>query len=478
MNPLSKSFLLLLSTRLISQIEVHAQAGQQYIPESAKLLSQYIQHESVTGNEKSAGQFFSSACKEQGLHVEVFSDQKDKYNFSASLYPLSWGKPNIVFLNHIDVVPPGDTAAWTYPPFSGRIANDMVWGRGAIDLKGLAVMQVLALAGFKKQNPPPDLPYNVTVLCVSQEETSGTKGAAWVVDELLERLNPLVVFGEGGAGISELVESNPEQVVFCVSTCEKQALWLSLKIKMPTSGHGSVPPAEYANQVMVNGLARLIRSKQKIQINTANVDMFKSLGKMEKGARGLALKNIKLFKPLLAPVLRKDPKVLSVVSNTITLTNLSNPPGAINQIAQETTATLDCRLLPGVDKEKFIKKVTRAFKSRHLYIDITLETANANPSPLRNEFFLLFKESIQYVYTGAKVVPYLFPAYSDNNIFRNKNIPVYGIKPVHLTQDLLLSVHNIDERIPIQSLESGIEVYGTFLNKVMSSKEQPITRNQ
>src|SRR6267142_4620239 len=201
-----------------SQYSSHSEAS---LPESALLLSKYIQHESVTGNEKPAGEFLASVCREKGLYVDIFSDEKDSYNFAASLYPLSSGKPNIVFLNHIDVVPPGDTAAWTYPPFSGTIAYGMVWGRGAIDLKGLAIMQVLAISSMKDLSNLYEFPYNGTVLCVSQEEDVSTKGAQRVVNEQLEKLHAAVVFGEGGAGVDGLLDSHPEQTVFCISTCEK-----------------------------------------------------------------------------------------------------------------------------------------------------------------------------------------------------------------------------------------------------------------
>ncbi|MFZ6012784.1 MAG: hypothetical protein ACOYXT_20735, partial [Bacteroidota bacterium] len=53
-------------------------------------------------------------------------------------------------------------------------------------------------------------------------------------------------------------------------------------------------------------------------------------------------------------------------------------------------------------------------------------------------------------------------------------VPVYGIKPVHLSQELLMSIHNVDERLPISSLEQGIEVYKAFLIKSLS-KEQPLS---
>jgi carboxypeptidase PM20D1 len=118
------------------------------IPYSAHLLSRYIKHESVTGNERVAGIFFSTIARQKGFHVEILTDDPGSYNFTASLYPLESGKPNIILLNHIDVVPAGKSGEYTHPPFSGAIADGYVWGRGALDMKGMAVMQLLAMTFY------------------------------------------------------------------------------------------------------------------------------------------------------------------------------------------------------------------------------------------------------------------------------------------------------------------------------------------
>ncbi len=458
------SITLFVSTLLLS-LRASAQSDST-IHESALLLSQYIQRESVTGSEKEAGEFLSSVCKEKGLFVEIFSDERDSYNFAASLYPLSSGKPNIILLNHIDVVPPGDISKWAMPPFSGTISNNEIWGRGAIDAKGLAIMQLMALLEFKKQADVLDFPYNVTLLAVSEEEGSGLKGTQRVIQEHFNQLNAVLVLGEGGAGVSNLLQHNPHQQVFCVSVCEKQLLWLKLTVDLLSSGHGSVPPNDYANLVMVKTLSRLVSKNQKIEITEANRPMFKSLGALEKGIKRVALKNVTLFKPLLKPVFRKDSQLRALVSNTITLTNISNPEGGTNQIAQQVVASLDCRLLPGTNQQKFIEQIKKSFKGDNIRIEVELETPNASPSSIGSEIYKKLSHAIEEVHT-SKVVPIMFPAYTDNNYFRNKGVPVYGIIPVHLPLELMESVHNTDERMPISGLLQGIEVYKSFLNKVL-----------
>src|SRR5580704_11893658 len=45
-------------------------------------------------------------------------------------------KPNLMFAGHTDVVPPGDEARWRHPPFAGAVEGEMLYGRGAVDMKG------------------------------------------------------------------------------------------------------------------------------------------------------------------------------------------------------------------------------------------------------------------------------------------------------------------------------------------------------
>ena len=85
-----------------------------------QFLSEIIQIPSVSGNERKVAEKIIEFCRTQELYVEVFSKEDSSYNFSASLYPLSANKPNILLLSHLDVVPATDSAFWEYPPFSGK----------------------------------------------------------------------------------------------------------------------------------------------------------------------------------------------------------------------------------------------------------------------------------------------------------------------------------------------------------------------
>lgn len=435
------------------------------IPESAYILSNYIQKKSISGSENEAGEYFAGVCQSKGLHVEVLSSEPGNYNFAASVYPLSEGRPNIIFLNHIDVVPEGNDLGWKYPAFDGVIAENKIWGRGAIDLKGVAVMQLLAIEKARQWMQQINPAYNVTILCVSGEETDNG-GIRSTIEDHFTKLNPVVAFGEGGTGVAEVALAKPDQHFYGISVSEKKALWLKLSLSVKTSGHGSVPPPAYANKIITQSLNRLLDKSEKLVFDETTMAFFKTLSKYETGVRRFALRRPYFFKSLLKRAVNKDPLVKSTVTNTITITNINNNAVATNQIAQDVEVLLDCRLLPGTDPVAFIQTVKKALRHNEIKVTVLKETPSA-PISETGKFYQHFKKAFEEVYKGCAVIPILCPAHSDNNFLRQRGIPVYGITPVLLSREQLLSFHNSNEHVTLNQLQDGTKVYEALLRNLL-----------
>jgi len=436
----------------------------------ATLLSEYIQIRSVQGHDGIAGRFLSNYCIQNGLYVKTFSDIDSSYNFTASLYPLSTNKPNIIFLNHLDVVPAEDSSDWKYPPFSGKITNHEVWGRGAIDCKGLAVMQLLALIPYVDSAKLNNLPYNITMLCVSGEETNSENGAGLITEKYIQELNPAVVLGEGGSGIRNAVSADTSKVIFGISVAEKRSLWLRLEVNSESFGHGAVPSDLYANKKLLRVLIKLMDEKKYVKFDKLQLSMFHQLGNLEGGLKGFVIRHINwdIFWPLVKKKFAEGEPLHLLVYNTFAVTNISNPKGPSNQIAEKASATLDCRLLPGTDSAKFIRKMKNTVGPK---VKITVLSASPDAAASgQNKYFTMLSSVLKDNYTNCEVMPILFPATTDNNYFRNKSISTYGIMPVILSVETMESVHNKDERISIDNLEKGIKVFKEFISKVNQAK--------
>jgi len=447
--------------------------------ETIDLLTHYIQKSSVSGDEKEAGIFLRDYIEnETDLHLRIFSDDPDRYNLSASLFPLALNKPNIILQNHIDVVPAGSIKAWKYGPYSGYYDGTHIHGRGALDCKGLAIMQLKALMLFKEHHPDQDFPFNVTVLFLSGEEVGGKNGAHFMVQNYLEDLNAAAVLGEGGAGYKNVLSSNPDKVVFGVSVAEKQSLWLQLKVINNQMGHGAAPSNNYANLQLINSLNKLTNRKVLLLFNRSTRLMFKKLGRAEGGVRGFFIRNINWA--ILAPFVRKqienEPFLSSLLTNTITVTNIQNPPGPPNQISNYATATLDCRLVPGTSSKNFIKYIERKLDNENIEVSIISKSPEAKPSKT-NKIYDALAASIAGEFPEAETIPFLFPATSDNSVFRSYGIPSYGLIPAVIDEEDINSIHNDNERISTRALGDGIKVYYGFMEALLLYEEKGFFKN-
>lgn len=428
------------------------------------LLQKYIQIPSVSGNEKEAGDFIKSVCKENGLIITDFGSNNGNYNFAASIYPLSSEKPNIIFLNHLDVVPENEESK--HGTFSGKIIDDKVYGRGAIDNKGVALMQLYGILQFLNDKSINGSKYNATFLAVSCEEAQCKGGIKHVVDNYFDILNPIVVIGEGPSELTKILGYEFKNPIFGISVAHKRIFWLKLELKNNTIAHGSITPIEYGNKSMVTSLSKLTKKKNKAIFNDLNMGLLKAIGEHKTGLEKLVLKYPKLFKPILIPKLRKQPELFALFSNTITLTNFYTNSDSYNKIPTLTGAYLDCRLLPDTDEKEFLNDIKKRLNNDAIKITIVKNMPRTKPSSIDNVYYKNLKNAILNKYPTAEVLPLMLPNINDLGAFRAKNILAFGSMPIYLSRKQAEGIHNINEHISIKLLYDGAEVYYDFLKKM------------
>src|SRR5882672_4651277 len=146
---------------------------------------------SVTPAEGGALKFLEGTLKAAGftVHRMTFSEPgaDDVENFYARI---GTAAPHLMFAGHTDVVPTGDEKAWTHPPFSGAVDNGLLYGRGAVDMKGgiaccvAAVLDYLAANGGKPQK---DGKGSISFLITGDEESIAVNGTPKLLKWAAER---------------------------------------------------------------------------------------------------------------------------------------------------------------------------------------------------------------------------------------------------------------------------------------------------
>src|SRR6056297_1753449 len=130
----------------------HATAPE--LPSALAFAQALIRCPSVTPEDGGALAVVSDALKQAGFTISrpVFSerDTPDVENLYARYGTKS---PLLVFAGHTDVVPPGDEGGWRHPPFAGETEGGLLYGRGAVDMKGAIAAMLSAVLGFIKKHP-------------------------------------------------------------------------------------------------------------------------------------------------------------------------------------------------------------------------------------------------------------------------------------------------------------------------------------
>ena len=142
----------------------------------------------------------------------------------------------------------------------------------------------------------------------------------------------------------------------------------------------------------------------------------------------------------------------------------------MNSVAHEVHTILDCRFLEPTESGDIVKKIKRKTKSQDINIQVLKESPDAvytHP----DRYYYSLREAILENEPDAAVVPIFFPAIADNNYFRNKGIPTYGLLPCYLTPDDISRIHNINEHISIACLKQGIDIYRNLINNILEGQK-------
>ena len=427
--------------------------------EARSLLSEYIKIDTSnpTGSEEAGAVFLQNVLKGEGVSSDVYLSAPGRANLLARLKGDGSRRP-VLLLHHIDVVGAVEKD-WTHPPFGGHICDDAIWGRGALDCKGLGIMELMAFLMLRRNGVP--LRRDVIFLAVADEETGGEFGAGWFTKHYPDDVRAEFCLNEGGAGTVGVFGKNRK--VFSLAFGEKGVVWLKVRAR-GKSGHGSMPHRENANDRLVGALSKVLHYETPIRIGRG---MRESLAEFGRGslARGVLIRLIgnELVLNLFRKRLKSLPKINAVLRNTISLTNLK-AGFKENVIPSESEAILDCRILPDQDPGEFIEQIRRIVKGEGIEVEVVKEAASSQ-SPVRTDFFNAIAAALRKNTPEAGILPMLAAGFTDSRFFRSIGAVAYGLVPAIFTPGEIEAMHGVDERISLESLMLGIRnTYDILLN--------------
>ena len=419
------------------------------LDEAVRLLSQYVAIDTSNppGDTRKAADFLASVLDREGIPVTRYESAPGKAiiyaRLKATVSPPA-GKA-ILLIHHMDVVP-ADRSQWKTNPFEPTIRGNELWARGAMDMKGQGVAQLLAFLRLKRERVP--LTRDVILLAEPDEEVGGGLGARWMIANHYAELDPEYVLDEGGFGSRDLFA--PGKLVYGISVAEKKIVWLKLRVE-GVAGHGSQPNDQNPNDRLVRALSRLLE------------DGARSLQASEdRSAKTVALQ------PTIVDVMKakvgtfaQNKFTNAIQRSTITLTwfrsGVGDPP-KINVIPSVAEAGLDCRVLPGTTKDQWIAEVKRRLGDPAIAVELINESDDPVVTSSDAPLFRHLEAAIKRRHSDAIVTPMLIPYGTDSNAFRPKGVKSFGLFPAILSGETVASMHGDAERVPLDGVREAAEI--------------------
>jgi acetylornithine deacetylase/succinyl-diaminopimelate desuccinylase-like protein len=430
--------------------------------EALALLTQYLRIDTTNppGNEIRAAQFFKAIFDREGIESQIFESAPGRGNIYARLRG-DGSRKAVVLLSHMDVVP-ADRRHWSVDPFAAVIKDDYLWGRGALDVKGLGVLELMAMLALKRGNVP--LKADIVFLATADEEAGGTMGAGYMVREHFDLLKDAgVVLNEFGF---IAVDDNGKATYYGASPAEKAPFWLKLTAT-GTPGHGSRPRPDSAVIRLVEALHRIAAYRTALSVDPVAQKFYADIADLEPDAkRRQQLKNLResLKNPAFATEFTRDLRDNATVRNTISITMLEGS-NKVNVIPAEASAQLDVRLLPSQDPALFLNDLRRIIADDAIRIDVVL-SFEPSASPIDSEFIRVLEAIAGKLDPGVKVTTPLTSGFTDCHFFREKGIPCYGFVPLRLSARELANVHGNDERISLENVRFGTRTMIEIVRKL------------
>ena len=210
--------------------------------------------------ERKAAELVAGWLGEAQLDPVILESSPGRANVIARVAGSDPTAPALIVHGHLDVVP-AEASDWTVDPFAGEVIDDVVWGRGAVDMKDADAMILGAVRHWARTGKRPRR--DIILTFTADEEAGGTYGAHWLVanhPELFEGATEAI--GEVG-GFSYTLPN--ELRLYLVQAAEKGIAWMKVTGR-GVAGHGSFINKDNAVTAVASAIARVGQHEFPVQL--------------------------------------------------------------------------------------------------------------------------------------------------------------------------------------------------------------------
>jgi acetylornithine deacetylase/succinyl-diaminopimelate desuccinylase-like protein len=402
-----------------------------------------------SGREREAAEYVAEKLEDVGLECTLFEPEAGRTSLVTRIEGTEVTRGALLLHGHLDVVP-ADPTGWDVDPFSGEIRDNLLWGRGAVDMKNMDAVIISVVRELLRSGRRPER--DLVLAFVADEEAGGTLGAHWLVEnrpDLFEGCTDAI--GEVG-GFSYSV--SPTETVYLVETAEKGMAWMHLSAR-GIAGHGSAAQTINPITKLAEAITRIANHTFPVRITPTMASFFDEMGiKVDADHPSLSLSKLGPISGLVESAIRDTANATAIVGGD-----------KINVIPSTATAKIDGRFLPG-RREEFLAEIDELLgpdiQREWFVFSDALET---DPSA---ELISEMERSLRVLDSGARAVPYLLSAGTDAKHFARLGMRCFGFCPLRLPAnlDFWSMFHGVNERIPLDALQFAVRVMARLLGGV------------
>ena len=359
----------------------------------------------------------------------------------------------VLFSAHMDVVDarPED---WKRNPYKLIEENGYFYGRGTLDNKAGVVAMMSTVLRMQKAGMKPK---RTLVFAFIGDEETGLDEADGTTRQVAA--HPWVKGAEyaintdAGGG---LLSPDGKPIIYLVQGAEKTYTTFELTATNQ-GGHSSRPRSDNAIYEIARAVTRIEEYRFPAMSNQLTRAYLGAVGKVTPGQEGEMLRRFAANPDDKAAVdaIAGVPEFAGTTRTTCVATML-DAGHAENALPQKATATVNCRIFPGVSIEDVQKQLATLVADPKIAVKVLGAPAPSPVSELRPDIERAITQSIHKRYPGVAVSPYLESGGTDGMVYRAAGIPTWATSGVFIKPNEMFA-HGLDERIPTKSFYDGID---------------------
>jgi len=419
------------------------------------------------GNELVAAKYIADILQHEGINAQIIETTPGRGFLVARLSASAVPDPSraLLLMGHLDVVGV-DKAKWSVDPFGAIVKDGYLYGRGAIDDKGMTIANLAVFIALKRSNAR--LNRDVIYLAEGDEEAGGTNGMKVAVEKYWDKIAAGYALNEGGYNV---LKGGKVQYM-AVQASEKVSVSVDV-IATGVSGHASLPRKDNPVTHLAAAIAKIGTYETPVQMNSVTRAYFEGLAQVEDEETAKWMRSLETSdRGEHAARYLSNENLLwnAMMRDTISPTMLQAGIRP-NVIPSEARAVINIRLLPGDMVTPLLAKLTQLVNDPQIRFEILPGAGEAAPSSsLMTELYDEITRATKQQFPGAVAIPFMSPGATDSYPLRMRSVQAYGLMPFPLTENDFLRMHADDERIPLESFRKGVDFLHTIVTDFAVSR--------